>query len=65
MRLPDSTFFRLLAVGLLLTLASAEASLAQEAGKQQGDTRITRDQVMLCLPCCATNSRIEILAAGL
>ncbi len=41
MRLPDSTSFRLLAVGLLLTLASAEPSLAQEAGKKPGETRIT------------------------
>ena len=41
MRLPDSVLLRLMAVSLLLTLAGAEASPAQEAGKEQGETRIT------------------------
>jgi len=41
MHLPDSALFRLLAAGLLLTLASMDASLAQESGKEPGQTRIT------------------------
>ena len=41
MHLPDSALFRLLTAGLLLTLASVDASFAQEAGKELGQTRIT------------------------